>query len=522
MLSQKTTLERFFFSFRKNVVGNRQLFESPFGTKEIIYADWTASGRAYAPIEACIQEKIMPFVANTHTTSTITGTLMSDAYEEAKTIVKKHVNANSDDILLFCGSGMTAAVNKLQRILGLRLPERMTDYAPNRGLHADESLRPIVFVTEMEHHSNHISWLETIATVEVIDCGENGNVDLECFRNLLEQYKHRTTKIAAITACSNVTGIQTPIHEVAKMIHEQGGWCFVDFACSAPYVNIDMHPADTHRAYAHPPENSTHLDAIYFSPHKFLGGPGTPGVLIFNKKLYHNTVPDQPGGGTVIYTNPWNDRVYSSDIEQREDGGTPPFLQGIKAAMCIRLKEEMGVENMLHREEEMLQILFAELSKIGNLEILEAGSRKRLGIISFIIHGAHYNLIVKILNDRFGIQARGGCSCAGTYGHHLLRVSLSQSHEILNAIRAGDLHSKPGWIRLSIHPTMTNAELTFIMDAIRSTAENFKTWMQDYHYDPERNEFCFKGLDSDGNNDIHDWFSVSMWSDRPNPVKPGQ
>jgi selenocysteine lyase/cysteine desulfurase len=190
--------------------------------------------------------------------------------------------------------------------------------------------------------------------------------------------------------------------------------------------------------------------------------------------------------------------------------------------MCIRLKEEMGVENMLHREEEMLQILFAELSKIGNLEILEAGSRKRLGIISFIIHGAHYNLIVKILNDRFGIQARGGCSCAGTYGHHLLRVSLSQSHEILNAIRAGDLHSKPGWIRLSIHPTMTNAELTFIMDAIRSTAENFKTWMQDYHYDPERNEFCFKGLDSDGNNDIHDWFSVSMWSDRPNPVKPGQ
>jgi len=512
MLSQKTTLERFFFSFRKNVVGNRQLFESPFGTKEIIYADWTASGRAYAPIEACIQEKIMPFVANTHTAATITGTLMSDAYEEAKAIVKKHVNANSDDILLFCGSGMTAAVNKLQRILGLRLPERMTDYTPNRGLHADESLRPIVFVTEMEHHSNHISWLETIATVEVIDCGENGNVDLECFRNLLEQFRHRKTKIAAITACSNVTGIQTPYHEIAKLIHAHNGLCFVDFAASAPYVDIDMHPL----------ENGSHLDAIFFSPHKFLGGPGTPGVLIFNKKLYHNTVPDHPGGGTVIYTNPWNDRVYSSDIEQREDGGTPPFLQGMKAAMCIRLKEEMGVENMLHREEEMLQILFAGLSKIVNLEILEGDSRKRLGIISFIIHGAHYNLIVKILNDRFGIQTRGGCSCAGPYGHLLLNVDREKSYEIRDAIRSGDLSCKPGWIRLSVHPTMTNAELTFIMDAIRSTAANFKTWMQDYLYDPERNEFCFKGLDPDGNNDIRDWFSVSMWSDRPNPVKPGQ
>jgi selenocysteine lyase/cysteine desulfurase len=374
----------------------------------------------------------------------------------------------------------------------------------------------------MEHHSNHISWLETIATVEIIKAGGDGNVDLEYFRSLLERFKHRKTKIAAVTACSNVTGIQTPYHEIAKMIHEYNGLCFVDFACSAPYVDIDMHPADTHRANAHPPENGSHLDAIYFSPHKFLGGPGTPGVLIFNKKVYRNTVPDHPGGGTVIYTNPWNGRAYSSDIEQREDGGTPPFLQGIKAAMCIRLKEEMGVENMLHREEELLRILFAGLSKIGNLEILEGDSRKRLGIVSFIIHGAHYNLIVKILNDRFGIQTRGGCSCAGTYGHRLMKVDRKRSYKIWDAIRSGDLSCKPGWIRLSVHPTMTNAEITFMMDAIRSTAASFKAWMQDYLYDPERNEFCFKGRDPDGNNDIRDWFSVAKWSDRPNPVKPGQ
>jgi selenocysteine lyase/cysteine desulfurase len=499
--SRKTPLERFFSAFRKHIIGNRQLFESAFGTKEIIYADWTASGRAYAPIEACIQDKIMPFVANTHTAATITGTLMSAAYEEAKLIIKQHVHANDSDILIFCGSGMTAAVNKLQRILGLRLPEQRADYTPKHVLHIDESLRPVVFVTEMEHHSNHISWLETIATVEIIYCDQNGNADLECFRSLLEQFKHRKTKIAAITACSNVTGIQTPYHEIAKLIHAHNGLCFVDFAASAPYVNIDMHPAG----------QGAHLDAIYFSPHKFLGGPGTPGVLIFNKNLYHNSIPDHPGGGTVIYTNPWNARIYSSDIEQREDGGTPPFLQGIKAAMCIRLKEEMGVENMLQREEEMLRILFAGLSKIDNLEILESDSSERLGIISFVIHEAHYNLIVKILNDRFGIQTRGGCSCAGTYGHHLLRISPSQSNEILNAIRTGDLRSKPGWIRLSVHPTMTNAEINFIIDAIRSTAGNFKTWMQDYSYDPERNEFCFKGTEPCCKKDIPDWFSVSMW-----------
>ena len=303
---QKSTLENFFSAFRRNIIGHQQIFESPFGKKEIIYADWTASGRAYQPIEECIQKEIMPFVANTHTETTITGTLMSKAYEEAKVIVKEHVHANSDDVLVFCGSGMTGAVNKLQRILGLRIPERIMDYVKKESpqdkdgskdnvinknkifseyLQLDEVLKPIVFVTHMEHHSNQVSWLETIATVEIIKSDENGNVDLEYFRNLLEQFKHRKNKIAAITGCSNVTGIQTPYHEIAKLIHEYGGLCFVDFACSAPYIDINMHPE----------EKGTHLDAIYFSPHKFLGGPGTPGVLIFNKKIYKNIIPDQPG-----------------------------------------------------------------------------------------------------------------------------------------------------------------------------------------------------------------------------------
>ncbi|HEY4326816.1 MAG TPA: aminotransferase class V-fold PLP-dependent enzyme [Mucilaginibacter sp.] len=501
----KGSLEDYFAKFRENIIGIGQTFESPFGEKKIIYADWTATGKAYHPIENCLQKNIMPFIANTHTAATVTGTLMSKAYEAAKVIVKNHVGANSDDVLVFCGSGMTAAVNKLQRILGLRIPERITDYVKRRNPHdvaefvqLDEMLRPVVFVTDMEHHSNHITWLETLATVEIIKCDENGNIDLRNFRNLLDQFKHRKNKIAAVTACSNVTGIQTPYREIAKVMHEYGGLCFVDFACSAPYVDINMHPK----------EKGAHLDAIYFSGHKFLGGPGTPGVLIFNKKIYKNTIPDQPGGGTVAYTNPWKVHEYIKNIEHREDGGTPPFLQGIKTAMCIRLKEEMGVENILQREEEILEIIFGRFSKMKNVEILEGGTKRRLGVISFIVTGAHYNLIVKILNDRFGIQTRGGCSCAGTYGHRLLHVDKRRSYEILDLIRSGDLLQKPGWIRLSIHPTMTNAEVDFIMNAIEATASHFKQWMRDYIYVRGSNEYSFKGAIIKEQDRVDDWFNV--------------
>lgn len=479
-------LESFFAVFRKDIIGRGQTFTSPFGKKEIIYADWTASGRAYQPIEAGLQNDILPYWANSHTASTITGAVMTNAYEAAKAVVKAHVHANEEDVLLFCGSGMTSAVNKLQRILGLRIPERVMDYV-EKGCEftkINEENRPIVFVTHMEHHSNQTSWLETIATVEIINADKNGQVDLVHFASLLEQFKHRKNKIAAVTAGSNVTGIQTPYHEIAKMIHEYNGWCFVDFACPAPYVHMDMHPK----------EHGTHLDAIYFSMHKFLGGPGTPGILIFDENIYRNAIPDQPGGGTTLYSNPWKKHEYITNIELREDGGTPPLLQGIKAAMCIRLKEEMGVENMLRREEELLRLIFERLSKIENIEVLAGNVKKRLGVVSFIVKGAHHHAIVKMLNDRFGIQMRGGCSCAGTYGHQLLQVDKKRSYEILHSIRAGNMLAKPGWIRLSIHPTMTNTEIDFILDAIEQTAIHFREWMEDYTYEAEADEYIFTGI----------------------------
>jgi selenocysteine lyase/cysteine desulfurase len=274
--------------------------------------------------------------------------------------------------------------------------------------------------------------------------------------------------------------------------------CFVDFASSAPYVHIDMHPEDTDAC----------LDAIYFSMHKFLGGPGTPGVLIFNRKIYNNAVPDHPGGGTVIYSNPWKTCKYVADIELREDGGTPPVLQGIKAAMCIRLKEQMGVEKMLQREEELLKIAFSRLSKLKNITILQCNARKRLGIISFIVNDAHHNLIVRLLNDKFGIQMRGGCSCAGTYGHQLLNVDQVRSYKIWNAIHSGDLSSKPGWVRLSIHPTMTDDEIEFILNAIELTASNFREWMMDYDYDTASNEYTIKERSAKEEYSVEGWFKI--------------
>ena len=473
------TLEEYFSPFRQSIIGCDQFFESPFGRKRILYADWTASGRAYRPIETRLQDEILPFFGNTHTGTSMTGRMMSSAYGQARTVVKEHVNAKDDDVLVFCGSGMTAAVNKLQRIMGLRLPERVMDHIEYFQL--DESAKPLVLVTHMEHHSNHISWLETIATVEIIQPREDGNVDLEHLRELLKRFSHRKMKIAAVTACSNVTGIETPVHEIATIMHEHDGLCFVDYACSAPYVHINMRPGS----------GAADLDAIYFSFHKFLGGPGTPGVLIFNSKLYQNHIPDQPGGGTLIYTNPWKTHEYISDIEQREDGGTPPILQGIKAGMCIRLKEEMGVARMLEREKEMLRRLFDRLKNVAGVEILGA-TRKRLGVISFTVKNAHYALVVKILNDRFGIQARGGCSCAGTYGHILLGIDESRSYKILNVLRAGEMLCKPGWVRLSIHPTMTDAEIDYMMDAVENTVDRYGEWEKDYAYDPACNEYTFR------------------------------
>lgn len=472
-----TELEKHFSNFRNDIIGDDLVYQTPFGEKKMIYADWVASGRLYAPIENKLQHEIGPWVANTHTETSESGQLMTKAYHYAQKLIKKHVNASAEDVLITTGFGMTAALVKFQRILNLKSCGRKAthDCVP-------EAERPVVFITHMEHHSNQTSWYYTIADVVVVPPGDDLLVNPENLRKVLKNYENRKLKIGSFSACSNVTGIITPFYELAKIMHEAGGFCFIDFAASAPYVEINMHPADPMQR----------LDAIFLSPHKFLGGPGTSGVLIFNSRLYHRDEPDQPGGGTVDWTNPWGEFKFIDDIETREDGGTPGFLQAMRTALCIELKQKLDTDKIHLREKELVSKTFERFKKIRGLHILAENQPDRLGIISFYIDGLHYNLVVKLLSDRFGIQVRGGCACAGTYGHFLLDVTYEKSKTITELINHGDLSQKPGWIRLSLHPTMYDEELEFILDAIEQIALIGADWATDYSYDKHTNEFTHK------------------------------
>jgi selenocysteine lyase/cysteine desulfurase len=488
------SLENHFSKFRQNIVGCDAEFQSPYGIQKIIYADWIASGRLYHPIEEKMLNIFGPFVANTHTETNETGTRMTQAYHHAQKLIKQHVNANSTDVIITAGSGMTSVINKFQRILGLKTCGKISN-----GKCIQDDDKPVVFITHMEHHSNHTSWYSTTAEVVHIKPNNDLLVDENDLREKLEKYKHRKFKIGSFTACSNVTGVNTNYHELAKIMHQFGGVCFVDFAASAPYDEINMHP-----------ENAMEkLDAIFFSPHKFLGGPGTSGVLIFDKAMYKSEIPDNPGGGTVEWTNPWGEYKFIDDIEIREDGGTPAFLQVIRIALSIELKNQMGIENIKKREAELLKICFEELDKIDEIHILANNIRERLGVISFFHHEIHYNLFVKLLNDKFGVQVRGGCACAGTYGHYLLEVSHDMSKRIADKINSGDLSEKPGWVRLSLHPTMTNDEIYFILSAIKEIVKNYKDFAKDYIYNKKTNEFQHKTITLADENEINKWFNLT-------------
>lgn len=474
LINHDSQLEQYFASFRQKIVGIHHQHNFHGGRLPITYADWTASGRLYEPIERYMTDTLGPFVANTHTEATLTGTTMTQAYRQARALIKAHVGATEDDVLLFAGFGMTAAINKFQRILGLRIAERFTNL-----IQVPDEERPLVIVTHMEHHSNQTTWLECLCDVQILNRGDDGLPDLNHLVDILKAHQHRKYLIGSFTACSNVTGLLTPYHEMAELMHRYGGVCFVDFASSAPYVAINMHP----------PKSEQKLDGIFFSPHKFLGGPGSSGVVLFDKDLYRNQVPDHPGGGTVAWTNPWGEHQYYDDIETREDGGTPGFLPAIRASLSILLKEEMGINQILEREHELVDRMWRRLDRIAGIEVLEPSQRQRLGIFSLYAPDIHHNLFVNLLNDYYGIQARGGCSCAGTYGHVLLDIDANHSRSITNQINQGDFSLKPGWIRLSLHPTTTQAEIDYIADALEDILANHRQLGTAYKFDSKTGDF---------------------------------
>jgi selenocysteine lyase/cysteine desulfurase len=468
-------------TIRNSVVGKDEVVEGPFGPRKVTYADYTASGRSLTFIEDYIREAVMPLYANTHTESSGTGLQTTRFREEARDIIRRCVGATDEHAVLFCGSGMTGAIDRMLQVLGIRIPCNLEDrYRLSEQIPPEE--RPVVFIGPYEHHSNELPWRESIAEVVTIPEDVDGHIDLARLENELERHRDRQLKIGSFSAASNVTGILSDVESVSILLHRHGALSFWDLAAAGPYVDIDMSPPatgpDAHLAYK---------DAIFLSPHKFIGGPGTPGLLVARRELFTNRVPAVPGGGTVAYVNPVEHR-YLSDIEHREEGGTPAIIESIRAGMVFQLKEAVGTERIKAREEDMTGRAIASWSANPNIEILGNPRAERLSIVSFVVRYGdrylHHNFVVALLNDLFGIQSRGGCSCAGPYGHRLLGIDLEKSHEFEREISRGCEGIKPGWVRVNFNYFISDQVRDFILDAVHFVANEGWRFLPHYRFDP--------------------------------------
>ena len=450
-------------TIRTSVIGSDFTVPGPFGPRRVTYADYTASGRSLSFIEDYLREVVLPLYANTHTESSGTGLQTTRFREEARATIRSCVNAGDDHAVLFAGSGATGAIDRLVSVLGLRIPCKL-DRQYHLSDHIPPSERPVVFIGPFEHHSNELPWRESIADVVRIEEDADGHIDLTQLKRALEEYCDRPLKIGSFSAASNVTGIITDTRAVARLLHEHDALSFWDFAAAAPYVSIDMSPEDDLAAYK---------DAVFFSPHKMIGGPGTPGVLIARNELFTNQVPAVPGGGTVAFVNP-NEHRYVDDIETREEGGTPAIVESIRAGLVFQLKHAVGSERIRDLEESFITRAIASWSTNPNIKLLGNPEAPRLSIVSFVIrHGdryLHHNFVVALLNDLFGIQSRGGCSCAGPYGHRLLDIDLETSTEFEREITRGCEGIKPGWVRVNFNYFISELVFDFIVEAVHLIA----------------------------------------------------
>lgn len=463
-----------------SVIGRDTAVETPFGLRRVTYADYTASGRSLSFIEDYIRIQVLPMYANTHTETSGTGLQTTRFREDARDIIKSCIGANNDEhAVIFAGNGATGAVDRLIGILGLRIPDSLEqEYHLGDAIPANR--RPVVFVGPYEHHSNELPWRESIADVVEINEDSDGQIDLAELEGRLVEYAERPLKIGSFSAASNVTGIISDTSAISRLLHEHDALSFWDFAASAPYVAISMGSTEV--------DDGDYKDAIFISPHKLIGGPGSPGLLVARRDLLTNTVPAVPGGGTVQYVSP-DHHTYIADQERREEGGTPAIIGSIRAGLVFKLKDEVGPDRIRGLEHHFIRRAISSWKTNSSIDILGNPDAERLSIVSFVIRTEdkvlHHNYVVALLNDLFGIQARGGCSCAGPYGHRLLGIDLETSKQFEDVIATGCEVLKPGWVRLNFNYFISESEFDYIVEAVHMIASDGWRLLPLYTYEAE-------------------------------------
>lgn len=462
---------------QQNVIGKDAVIRTPWGVLPKRYFDYTASGLPFGPIEDLVRERVLPWMANTHTDASATGGYMTELYAKAHEAAGREVNASDDDVVIFTGSGATGAINKLVRAIGLLVPEPIERIVKVKGQIKDDE-RPLVVISRMEHHSNDLPWRESIADVLLIGFDEHGRVcPGELDRALSDpKYKKRPLKVGSFCAASNVTGIVNDCDALAEVMHKHGGFACFDYAAAAPYVDVDMHPGN---------DPKKRKDAVFISVHKYLGGPQAPGLLVANRRLFRSRVPAEPGGGTVVYTSPW-DWKYTEELTHREEGGTPDVVGVIRAGLAFQLKGMIGTERIGRTEESFLRRAVERFQQEPRINILGDVESPRIAILSLVFDEGrlHHNLAARMLSDRWGIQTRGGCMCAGTYGHDLLGIGAARSFEIRCALEQGDEAAKPGWLRISFSPATTEEDFQVLCDAVMELVQRWEEWAADYVMNP--------------------------------------